>query len=115
VLVVTRHRVDADSADAFVTGARAALEVLATRSGWVDGALGRNVDDPGLWALATRWRDVGSYRRALSAYEVRVSAVPLLATAVDEPSAYEVVLGEDGDGTSSHAPDASTGGPGAER
>ncbi|CAN5891050.1 hypothetical protein BH20ACT6_BH20ACT6_09680 [soil metagenome] len=88
MLVVTRHRVPSDGADAFVAGARAALAVLAARPGWVDGAVGRNVDDPDLWVLSTRWADVGSYRRALSAYEVKVAAVPLLSTALDEPSAY---------------------------
>jgi len=115
VLVVTRHRVLAASTDAFVAEARTALAALATRPGWVDGALGRNVDDPDLWLLSTRWRDVGSYRRALSSYDVKVAAVPLLSTAVDEPSAYEVVLGAGGDGSSSHAPDAGTAGPGAGR
>ncbi len=115
MLVVTRHRVPADGAAAFVDGARTALTVLATRPGWVDGALGRNVDDPQLWVLSTRWADVGSYRRALSAYEVKVSAVPLLSTALDEPSAYEVILGDGGDGTSSRAADAATAGPGADR
>jgi hypothetical protein len=34
---------------------------------------------------------VGSYRRALSAYDVKVTAVPLLSQAIDEPSAYELV------------------------
>ncbi len=38
---------------------------------------------------------MGSYRRALSAYDVKLGAVPLLSRAVDEPSAYEV-LGEEG-------------------
>jgi hypothetical protein len=37
-----------------------------------------------------RWRDVGSYRRALSSYDVKVTAVPLLSRALDEPSAYEL-------------------------
>ena len=37
------------------------------------------------------WEDVGAYRRALSSYDVKVTAVPLLSRAVDEPSAYEVV------------------------
>ena len=46
---------------------------------------------------------------------MKVAAVPLLSTAVDEPSAYEVVLGRGGDGTSSHAPDAATAGPGSGR
>ena len=113
MFAVTRHRVEPGGVDVFVDAARDALAVLATCPGWVDGALGRCVDDPTLWALTTRWRDVGSYRRALSAYDVRVRAVPLLSTAIDEPSGYEVVVGAGADGTSSHAPGADTGGPGA--
>ena len=53
------------------------------------------MDDPELWVLTTRWQNVGSYRRALSAYDVKLTAVPLLSRAIDEPSAYEVV--EDGE------------------
>jgi hypothetical protein len=41
--------------------------------------------------LTTEWENVGAYRRALSSYEVKVGAVALLSTAIDEPSAYEVV------------------------
>jgi len=115
VLVVTRHRVDAASIDAFVSGAHEALAALAARPGWVEGTLGRSVDEPELWVLATRWRDTGSYRRALSAYDVKVRAVPLLSTAIDEPSAYEVIIGAGADGTSARAPDAGTTGPGAGR
>ena len=55
---------------------------------------GNNVDDPSLWTLVTRWKDVGSYRRALSSYDVKVGAVPLLSRAIDEPSAYELLDGE---------------------
>ena len=71
--------------------AQGALDALAARPGYVGGLLGRNLDDPGLWLLTTTWADVGSYRRALSAYDVKVAAVPLLSRAVDEPSAYEGV------------------------
>ena len=35
---------------------------------------------------------VGAYRRALSSYDVKVGAVPLLSRALDEPSAYEAVV-----------------------
>ena len=59
--------------------------------GYVDGTVGRNVDDPELWVLTTRWEHVGAYRRALSAYDVKLHAVPTLSRALDEPSAYEVV------------------------
>ena len=95
VLVVNRFRVEERDAEAFRRDVAAALELLAERPGYVDGAIGRNIDDPMLWLLQTRWQNVGSYRRALSAYEVKMGAVPLLSSAVDEPSAYELV-GEDG-------------------
>ena len=39
----------------------------------------------------TTWEHVGAYRRALSAYDVKLHAVPLLSRALDEPSAYEMV------------------------
>ena len=95
MLVVSRFRVEADDADAFAREVEAARVALAARPGYVDGTVGRNVDDPTLWVLQTRWADVGSYRRALSAYDVKLHAVPLLSRAIDEPSAYEV-LGAEG-------------------
>ena len=78
-------------ADAFRAQLEEAHAVLAAQTGYVDGALGRNLDDPELWVLTTRWESVGAYRRALSTYDVKLSAVPILSRAVDEPSAYEVV------------------------
>ena len=94
MLVVNRFRVEGD-ATSFVEDLVNAHTLLAARPGYVGGAVGRNVDDPALWVLETRCADVGSYRRALSAYDVKLGAVPLLSRAIDEPSAYEV-LGEDG-------------------
>ena len=46
---------------------------------------------PSCGCSRTRWENVGAYRRALSSYDVKLQAVPLLSRAVDEPSAYEVV------------------------
>lgn len=89
--MVTRYRVVDGEVEAFQHQGAAALAVLADQVGYVDGVFGRNVDDPSLWTLTTRWRDVGSYRRALSGYQVKVTAVPLLSRALDEPSAYEVL------------------------
>lgn len=68
-----------------------ALAILAAKPGYVGGEVGRNVDDPGLWVLTTRWENVGSYRRALGSYEGKMHIQPLMVHAVDEPSAYEVV------------------------
>ena len=91
MLVVNRFRSD----DAGLRDdLEAALAVLTAQRGYEGGRLGRNVDDPTLWVMVTRWRDVGSYRRALSSYDVKVGAVPLLSTAIDEPSAFEDLEGD---------------------
>lgn len=97
MLVVTRFRVEAGDAEqtAFRAELGSAVAVLAEQRGFEDARAGRNVDEPSLWVLVTRWRDVGSYRRALSSYDVKLGVVPLLSRALDEPSAYEqVALGE---------------------
>lgn len=94
MLVVTRFRVTEGDAAGFRVDLEAAHAVLARQRGYESGSLGRNVDDPTLWTMVTTWRDVGSYRRALSTYDVKLEAVPLLGRAVDEPSAYEPLEGE---------------------
>ena len=77
--------------DAFRADLTQAHALLAAQRGYVDGQVGRNVDDPTLWVLTSRWQNVGAYRRALSSYDVKLHAVPLLSRALDEPSAYEIV------------------------
>lgn len=94
MLVVTRLRPPAptDAAgDELRRGLLRALQILAAKPGYVGGEVGRNVDDPTLWVLSTRWENVGSYRRALGSYEAKMHVQPLLYAALDEPSAYEVV------------------------
>jgi hypothetical protein len=68
-----------------------ARETLAGQAGHVRSRIGRNTDDPELWVLTTEWESVRAYRRALSSYDVKLAAVPVLSGALDEPSAYEVV------------------------
>lgn len=91
MLVVNRFRVPLVDGETFRGELTAAHDVLAGRPGYLEGRIGRNLDDPTLWVLTTRWENVGAYRRALSSYEVKLNAVPLLSRAVDEPSAYELV------------------------
>jgi hypothetical protein len=94
VLVVTRLRTPSPDAAAereLRAGLLQALDILAAKPGWVGGDVGRNVDDPTLWVLTTRWENVGSYRRALGSYEGKMHVQPLMVHALDEPSAYEVV------------------------
>jgi heme-degrading monooxygenase HmoA len=87
MLVITRFRVS--DADGFRSRVDAALSVLRTRDGFEADDLQRNLDDDQLWVLVTRWRNVGSFRRALQGYESKMVVVPLLSEALDEPSAYE--------------------------
>jgi hypothetical protein len=87
VIAVTRF--DSPAQD-FEERARAVLDALGARPGFVRGRLGRAVDDPSAWTLSTEWDSVGSYRRGISAYEVKLLATPLLAESRDEPSAFEV-------------------------
>jgi quinol monooxygenase YgiN len=91
VLVVNRFEVPEDDGERFRADVADALSALGEQRGFVDGTIGRNLDDPTLWTLVTRWEHVGAYRRALSAYDVKVRAVPLLSSALDEPSAFEAV------------------------
>jgi antibiotic biosynthesis monooxygenase len=116
VLVVSRFAVPEDGTAGFADRARVALEALAARPGFRRGRVGRGVDEPAEWVLVTEWEGVGAYRRALSAYEVKVAATPLLAQARDEPGAFEVLVAADGPGAvvtaaSDRAPDAATAGP----
>ena len=75
----------------FVSRARTALAALAACKGYLSGRMARALDDPTHWSILTEWESVGSYRRALSSYDVKVNATPLLAQSLDEPSAYEVL------------------------
>ena len=111
MIVITRHRVLPGGGSEFRAAAADALAVLGERPGFLAGQIGRAVDDPDLWAVVTSWRDVGSYRRALTGYEAKLRVVPLLSSAIDEPSAFEVLEGS-GAGVSAVAADGATVGLG---
>jgi len=98
VLVVSRYRVDADRVS-WTEQMRTALSVLAESSGFIRGQIAQATDDADLMVVSTTWENVGAYRRALSRYEVKMQAIPLLSTAIDEPSAFEsvVVIDESGE------------------
>lgn len=95
MLAVTRHT--PNDPESFLLMAEPALCALSARPGCVSAEAFRALDDPRLILIVTRWQDVGSYRRALSSYEVKVAAVPVLAEAEDAASAFEVrLIAEDG-------------------
>lgn len=94
VLVISRFRYAEEVTDRAHADLQQCVAQFSLRPGFESGTVGRALDDPTLWVLATRWEHVGAYRRALSAYEIKVHVVPLLSDAIDEPSAYEVLVGE---------------------
>jgi hypothetical protein len=102
VFALTRLRVPSSAATELDPLVAALLATLAARPGFLGGVVGRAADDPELWALLTRWDGVGSYRRALSAAEVKIAGAPVWVHAVDEPGVY--VDGADGSGAA--APEA---------
>lgn len=96
MIVITRYTVPEDEAAAFTADADTAVAALARRPGFRCSRLGRAADEPTLWTLVTEWDGAGYYRRALSDFEVKMAAVPLLSRAHDEPSAFETVAHRDG-------------------
>lgn len=94
MIVVTEHR----AGDEFLSLARELLEALAAADGFVDGQLCRSPDDPGRWLVVSTWRDVGSMRRGFGTFDAKVAAAPVMHSAVDRVSAFEVLLevGPDG-------------------
>nr|MDT0664868.1 antibiotic biosynthesis monooxygenase family protein [Micromonospora sp. DSM 115978] len=118
MLVVTRFDVPEDEAGGFAERAERVVEAFGRQPGYRSARLARAVDEPELWALVTEWDDARSWRRALSAFDVRVEFAPLAARARDDAGAYEVLFAQDGPGgeprrsSSARARDAGSTGPG---
>jgi quinol monooxygenase YgiN len=96
VIVISRFHVEETGAEEFLDRARRALDAFADRPGYVRGRIGRAADDPALWTIVTEWASVGAFRRSLSAFDVKMYAAPLLGESIEEPAAYEVIVGVDG-------------------
>ncbi len=88
MFAVTRLRAAEEDGERLAAAVTPLLSALAARPGYVSGELGRSADDQSLWALVTRWDGVGSYRRALSAAEVKIAGAPVWVHALDEPGVY---------------------------
>lgn len=86
-MAISRFRVPGDP-----SGFRAAAALVVAQFSASAGCLGaelvQNLDEPELWAVVSRWSDVGSYRRAFNGTDAKLVLIPLLSLAIDEPSAY---------------------------
>lgn len=88
VIVVTEHA----AGEEFLEAASNLLEVLAGTPGFSSGQIGRSPDDPGVWLMVTVWENVGSMRRAFGTYDAKVAAAPVMVSAANRPSAFEVLV-----------------------
>jgi CelD/BcsL family acetyltransferase involved in cellulose biosynthesis len=99
LLVVSRYRVQSDRSE-WLDRMRSALTVLGESDGFVRGSISQATDDADLLVVSSTWTGVGAYRRALSRFEVKMHVIPLLSTAIDEPSAFEALVSRDESGES---------------
>jgi hypothetical protein len=92
VIAIIRFRPDAVASDGAAESAlRELARVLGAQPGLVRTTLGRAADELALWSIITEWVDLGSYRRSLSAYDVRVAFGSVQQWIVDEPAVFETV------------------------
>lgn len=96
LVVISRFRVSVQGRSDFLQSMDTAIMILTRQAGCLAASLGQSTDEADLLLLRTEWAGVGAYRKALSAYEVKVSVVPLLSQAVDESSAFETIRTWDG-------------------
>jgi heme oxygenase (mycobilin-producing) len=92
MIAITHFATDSKAAPDFADRAQGALAALAARPGYLRGTLARSTDDPYAWLLLTEWSNVGSYRRALGNYDVKLNATPLLGEARDLPTGFEALV-----------------------
>jgi heme oxygenase (mycobilin-producing) len=93
--VVTRFIVpdDGPAPEEFAAGLLRLSEAFSPRPGHRRTRSAQALDDPTRWVLVSEWDDVGPWRRALSSYDVRIEAMPLMAYAEGEPGVYETPTG----------------------
>jgi len=99
VFVVLRYNVGTSGFAEFLAEAQTAIEVLSTRPGFIRATVGQAIDEAGQMTVLLEFSNIGTYRRALSNYDVKIQAVPLLSRAVDEPTAFELLHSRDSEGT----------------
>jgi len=88
---MSRYRIPATERVGFLADLEEALAVLARQAGCIAASVGQATDDADLVLVRTEWTGIGAYRRALSAFDVKVTAIPVLSRAIDEPSAFETI------------------------
>jgi len=68
------------------------VDLLRSRVGCLGVEVLQSVDSVEQMLITTRWQDMGSYRKAMSAYEVKEKVIPFLSRARDDDSTFEVLV-----------------------
>ena len=98
VLVTMRFTVAQDERSDFLRDARVCVDLLRMRVGCLGVDVSQSVDVAEELLITTRWVDMGSYRRAMSAYEIKERVIPFLSRARDEESTFESLVRGDAEG-----------------
>lgn len=85
LLAISRFQ---DVAPGFAREAERVATFWRERPGCLGVDVVRNLDDQGLWAIVSRWENVGAYRRSFNGFDAKMVLTPVLSRAIDEPSAY---------------------------
>lgn len=72
----------------FAAEAEGVADFWRQRQGCLGVDVVRNLDDQDLWAIVSRWENVGAYRRSFNGFDAKMILTPVLSRAIDEPSAF---------------------------
>jgi len=112
IAVIAQLAVPAGSRAQFEQGYERLVELCAQSPGFLSSELGQSTDSLEDFTLIHRWADVGTYRKFLSRYEVKIEVIPFLSTFTKDSVTVEIIMDSQSDraesGTSSLAFDAQT-------
>lgn len=83
------------SVDEWLTEAERVLDLLSAKPGFQSAKVCLALDDDQVGLVVLNFDSVGNYRRALSANDIKLEATNFLSTAIDESSAFEVLVAFD--------------------
>ncbi|MBV9593749.1 MAG: antibiotic biosynthesis monooxygenase [Actinobacteria bacterium] len=98
MISVLRFGVERTDEAEFLDRVEVAINALSGCRGYLRARAGRSTDDPARWVFVSEWRDIGSYRRALGSYAVKLHATELFASAESGESAFEELIDRPNDG-----------------
>ena len=81
-----------ESVEQWVGSAEKVLELFQTQPGFQSAKVCMAIDDDTTGLIFLHFDSIGNYRRALSNYSIKLEATRFLSQAIDESSAFEVLV-----------------------